>query len=125
MGYLFGEYEIKENMVNYHKVINAAIATLATCAMLLPVAGSANADEPSNTAALGAGYTATKISHPNAGLGENDGIVNVLNGESTDDLTQGEAERGQNYSVVFGRLWRLDVRGHLLFRNGFHAEIHG
>lgn len=66
--------------------------------MLLPVAGSANADEPSNTAALGAGYTATKISHPNAGLGENDGIVNVLNGESTDDLTQGEAERGQNYS---------------------------
>ena len=71
MGYLFGEYEIiKENMVNYHKVINAAIATLATCAMLLPVAGSANADEPSNTAALGAGYTATKISHPNAGLGE-------------------------------------------------------
>lgn len=23
MGYLFGEYEIKENMVNYHKVINA------------------------------------------------------------------------------------------------------
>lgn len=98
MGYLFGEYEIKENMVNYHKVINAAIATLATCAMLLPVAGSANADEPSNTAALGAGYTATKISHPNAGLGENDGIVNVLNGESTDDLTQGEAERGQNYS---------------------------
>lgn len=93
MGYLFGEYEIKENMVNYHKVINAAIATLATCAMLLPVAGSANADEPSNTAALGAGYTATKISHPNAGLGENDGIVNVLNGESTDDLTQGEAER--------------------------------
>lgn len=99
MGYLFGEYEIiKENMVNYHKVINAAIATLATCAMLLPVAGSANADEPSNTAALGAGYTATKISHPNAGLGEDDGIVNVLNGESTDDLTQGEAERGQNYS---------------------------
>lgn len=85
-------------MVNHHKVINAAIATLATCAMLLPVAGSANADEPSNTAALGAGYTATKISHPNAGLGENDGIVNVLNGESTDDLTQGEAERGQNYS---------------------------
>lgn len=47
MGYLFGEYEIKENMVNYHKVINAAIATLATCAMLLPVAGSANADESS------------------------------------------------------------------------------
>lgn len=26
-------------MVNHHKVINAAIATLATCAMLLPVAG--------------------------------------------------------------------------------------
>ena len=35
---------------------------------------------------------------PNAGLGEDDGIVNVLNGESTDDLTQGSAERGQNYS---------------------------
>ena len=65
--------------------------------MLLPVAG-ANANEPSNTAVLGAGYTATKISHPNAGLGEDDGIVNVLNGESTDDLTQGSAERGQNYS---------------------------
>ena len=94
MGYLFGEYEIKENMVNYHKVINAAIATLATCAMLLPVAGSANADESSNTAVLGAGYTATKISHPNAGLGEDDGIVNVLNGESIDDLTQGLPERG-------------------------------
>lgn len=98
MGYLFGEYEIKENMVNYHKVINAAIATLATCAMLLPVAGSANADESSNTAVLGAGYTATKISHPKAGLGEDDGIVNVLNGESIDDLTQGLPERGQNYS---------------------------
>lgn len=84
-------------MVNHHKMINAAIATLATCAMLLPVAG-ANANEPSNTAVLGAGYTATKISHPNAGLGEDDGIVNVLNGESTDDLTQGSAERGQNYS---------------------------
>ena len=66
--------------------------------MLLPVAGSANANEPSNTAVLGAGYTATKISHPNAGLGKDDGIVNVLNGESTDDLTQGSAERGQNYS---------------------------
>ena len=85
-------------MVNHHKMINAAIATLATCAMLLPVAGSANANESSNTAVLGAGYTATKISHPNAGLGEDDGIVNVLNGESTDDLTQGSAERGQNYS---------------------------
>ena len=85
-------------MVNHHKMINAAIATLATCAMLLPVAGSANANESSNTAVLGAGYTATKISHPNAGLGEDDGIVNVLNGESTDDLTQGLAERGQNYS---------------------------
>lgn len=85
-------------MVNYHKVINAAIATLATCAMLLPVAGSANADESSNTAVLGAGYTATKISHPKAGLGEDDGIVNVLNGESIDDLTQGLPERGQNYS---------------------------
>ena len=48
-------------MVNHHKMINAAIATLATCAMLLPVAG-ANANEPSNTAVLGAGYTATKIS---------------------------------------------------------------
>lgn len=56
-------------MVNHHKVINAAIATLATCAMLLPVAGSANADEPSNTAALGAGYTATKISHPQCRFG--------------------------------------------------------
>ena len=62
-------------MVNHHKMINAAIATLATCAMLLPVAGSANANESSNTAVLGAGYTATKISHPNAGLGEDDGIV--------------------------------------------------
>lgn len=96
--YLFGVYEIRENMVNHHKMINAAIATLATCAMLLPVVGSANANESSNTAVLGAGYTATKISHPNAGLGEDDGIVNVLNGESTDDLTQGLAERGQNYS---------------------------
>lgn len=83
--YLFGVYEIRENMVNHHKMINAAIATLATCAMLLPVAGSANADESSNTAVLGAGYTATKISHPKAGLGEDDGIVNVLNGESIDD----------------------------------------
>lgn len=89
MGYLFGVYEIRENMVNHHKMINAAIATLATCAMLLPVVGSANANESSNTAVLGAGYTATKISHPNAGLGEDDGIVNVLNGESIDDLTQG------------------------------------
>ena len=87
--YLFGVYEIRENMVNHHKMINAAIATLATCAMLLPVVGSANANESSNTAVLGAGYTATKISHPNAGLGEDDGIVNVLNGESIDDLTQG------------------------------------
>lgn len=97
-------------MVNHHKVINAAIATLATCAMLLPVAGSANADEPSNTAALGAGYTATKISHPNAGLGENDGIVNVLNGESTDDLTQGEADavrtiRGLRSVMAIGCTW--------------------
>lgn len=98
MGYLFGVYEIRENMVNHHKMINAAIATLATCAMLLPVVGSANANESSNTAVLGAGYTATKISHPNAGLGEDDGIVNVLNGESIDDLTQGLPERGQNYS---------------------------
>lgn len=96
--YLFGVYEIRENMVNHHKMINAAIATLATCAMLLPVVGSANANESSNTAVLGAGYTATKISHPNAGLGEDDGIVNVLNGESIDDLTQGLPERGQNYS---------------------------
>lgn len=62
MGYLFGVYEIRENMVNHHKMINAAIATLATCAMLLPVVGSANANESSNTAVLGAGYTATKIS---------------------------------------------------------------
>ena len=85
-------------MVNHHKMINAAIATLATCAMLLPVVGSANANESSNTTVLGAGYTATKISHPNAGLGEDDGIVNVLNGESIDDLTQGLPERGQNYS---------------------------
>ena len=61
--YLFGVYEIRENMVNHHKMINAAIATLATCAMLLPVVGSANANESSNTAVLGAGYTATKISH--------------------------------------------------------------
>lgn len=100
-------------MVNHHKMINAAIATLATCAMLLPVAG-ANANEPSNTAVLGAGYTATKISHPNAGLGEDDGIVNVLNGESTDDLTQGSAERGQNIHglrsvMATGCMWALAI----------------
>lgn len=35
--------------------------------MLLPVVGSANANESSNTAVLGAGYTATKISHPMQG----------------------------------------------------------
>lgn len=49
MGYLFGVYEIRENMVNHHKMINAAIATLATCAMLLPVVGSANANESGPT----------------------------------------------------------------------------
>ena len=30
MGYLFGEYENKETMVNYDKVIIAEIATIAT-----------------------------------------------------------------------------------------------
>ena len=105
--YLFGVYEIRENMVNHHKMINAAIATLATCAMLLPVVGSANANESSNTAVLGAGYTATKISHPNAGLGEDDGIVNVLNGESIDDLTQGVVRtiHGLRPATATGCMW--------------------
>ncbi len=67
MGYLFGVYEIRENMVNHHKMINAAIATLATCAMLLPVVGSANANESSNTAVLGAGYTASRFRTPMQG----------------------------------------------------------
>lgn len=67
MGYLFGVYEIRENMVNHHKMINAAIATLATCAMLLPVVGSANANESSNTTVLGAGYTPPRFRTPMQG----------------------------------------------------------
>lgn len=57
-------------MVNHHKVINAAIATLATCAMLLPVAGRAMLMSP-RTAALGAAVPLPRFLHPNAGLGEN------------------------------------------------------
>lgn len=101
-------------MVNHHKMINAAIATLATCAMLLPVAGSANANESSNTAVLGAGYTATKISHPNAGLGEDDGIVNVLNGESTDISRRvrpsvARTIRGLRSVMATGCMWALAI----------------
>ncbi|WP_244609158.1 X2-like carbohydrate binding domain-containing protein [Bifidobacterium moukalabense] len=79
------------------KIRRAAIAAVAACSMLLPVGVTSATETPGLTVNQGAGYTATKISHPNADLGENDGIVNVdANGTST--VADGDADRGQNYS---------------------------
>ncbi|MBW3094394.1 hypothetical protein KIH75_03330 [Bifidobacterium sp. 64T4] len=65
--------------------------------MLLPAGMAAATETPGISVKQGAGYTATKISHPNAGLGENDGIVNTdANGNPT--TAAGDADRGQNYS---------------------------
>ena len=76
----------------------AAVAAVAAVSMLLPV-GVASAMEtaPGITVEQGAGYTATKISHPDSALGENDGIVNV---DSSGSATtgDGDADRGQSYS---------------------------
>ena len=76
----------------------AAVAAVAAVSMLLPV-GVASAMEtaPGITVEQGAGYTATKISHPDSALGENDGIVNV---DSSGSATTGDsdADRGQSYS---------------------------
>ncbi len=64
--------------------------------MLLPIS-VASADAPGVSVKQGAGYTATKISHPSNGLGQDDGIVNVdKNGDST--VADGNADRGQSYA---------------------------
>ncbi len=76
----------------------AAVAAVVAVSMLLPV-GVASATEtaPGITVEQGAGYTATKISHPNAALGENDGIVNA-DSSGTATTGDGDADRGQSYS---------------------------
>ncbi len=76
----------------------AAVAAVAAVSMLLPVGvASATDTAPGITVEQGAGYTATKISHPDSALGENDGIVNV---DSSGSATtgDGDADRGQSYS---------------------------
>ncbi len=78
-------------------VRKAAVAAVAACSMLLPVGVASATSAQGVTVPQGAGYTATKISHPNAALGENDGIVNVdANGSAT--VADGDADRGQSYS---------------------------
>lgn len=79
------------------RIRTAAVAVVAACSMLLPAGMAAAAETPGISVKQGAGYTATKISHPNAGFGENDGIVNTdANGNPT--TAAGDADRGQNYS---------------------------
>ena len=64
--------------------------------MLLPIS-VASADAPGISVKQGAGYTATKISHPNNSLGQDDGIINIdKNGNST--VADGDADRGQSYA---------------------------
>ncbi|OXN00106.1 X2-like carbohydrate binding domain-containing protein [Bifidobacterium vansinderenii] len=77
---------------------NIAVAVVATCAMIMPLGATASAaGTPGITVGQQSGYTATKISHPNAALGEDDGIVNVdANGNPTMSGTTGD--RGQSYS---------------------------
>lgn len=78
-------------------VRKAAIAAVAACSMLLPVGVASATSAQGVTVPQGAGYTATKISHPNAALGENDGIVNV-DSSGTATTGDGDADRGQSYS---------------------------
>lgn len=69
------------------QLCRAAIATLAACAMTVPFVTCANAAEGTQYDSP-AGYTATKISHPNSSVGENDGIVDV----------DGQPDVAQSYS---------------------------
>jgi hypothetical protein len=74
----------------------AVISAIAACSMLLPIS-VASADAPGISVKQGAGYTATKISHPNNSLGQDDGIINIdKNGNST--VADGDADRGQSYA---------------------------
>lgn len=90
--------------------------------MLLPIS-VASADAPGVSVKQGAGYTATKISHPSNGLGQDDGIVNVdKNGDST--VADGNADRGQSYawsSLGYGDWMYV---GTCLFRDGLHTQAH-
>ena len=83
------------------KFSKAIIATVAACAMLVPAsvasAADSNGKAPGITVQQGAGYTATKISHPKNDTYATDGITDVdANGNAT--VGDGEADRGQNYS---------------------------
>ena len=82
---------------HHHSIAAAAVALVAACSMLLPAGVASAAQAPGLSVKQGAGYTATKISHPNAGLGENDGIVNV-DANGTPTAADADADRGQNYS---------------------------
>lgn len=62
---------------HHHSIAAAVVALVAACSMILPAGVASAAQAPGLSVKQGAGYTATKISHPNAGLGENDGIVNM------------------------------------------------
>lgn len=78
---------------HHHSIAAAAVALVAACSMLLPAGVASAAQAPGLSVKQGAGYTATKISHPNAGLGENDGIVNV-DANGTPTAADADADRG-------------------------------
>lgn len=98
-------HEVRVYMKLNVTIRKAAVAAVAAVSMLLPVGvASATDTAPGITVEQGAGYTATKISHPDAALGEDDGIVNVdASGSAT--TGDGDADRGQSYawsSVGYG-----------------------
>ncbi|NEG54994.1 X2-like carbohydrate binding domain-containing protein [Bifidobacterium platyrrhinorum] len=81
-----------------HGLCKAVIAALASITMIATGAATASAAQaPGVTVPQQGGYSATKISHPDAALGADDGILNVdANGNPT--AGEGTNDRGQSYS---------------------------
>lgn len=84
-------------MKNVMKRITA-ISLTAALAVTVPMSLAASA-ETQTAQSQTDGYDLTKISHPDRGSGEADGIVDYIgNGAVTIDPENGEGDRGQNYS---------------------------
>lgn len=77
----------------------ALLSVIMVTVMLLNLAIGAVAFNGAITYSSASGkYTATKISHPDKGLGEVDGIVDYVGNGVTAAVDQGQGARGQNYS---------------------------
>lgn len=82
----------KRNSVVMLSIIMALVIVFNSAISAVAFNGAITYSSPSGK------YTATKISHPDKGLGEVDGIVDYVGGGVTAATDMGQGARGQNYS---------------------------